>query len=352
MKTDIEVLVVEDSPVARMRLCRLIGATPGLAVADALGDGRQAVDWVLRRRPDIVLMDINLPRMDGLAATREIMERCPVPVVVMSSITRAESHGATFQAIGAGALAFVAKPADPAAGEDHSFAARHLVETLRRMAGVKVVTRRRSGSRPAPPPRIAPGTFRPLVAAVGASTGGPPALRELLGSLGRGFPLPLLVAQHISPGFEVPLANWLGQEGTLPVRVARAGESPEPGVCLVAPGGSHMTVAADGRIRIETPRSPDGPTPSVDRLFASLRELYGGRVVAALLTGMGRDGADELLRLRQAGALTLAQDEESSAIFGMPGEAVRAGAAVHVLPPASIAQAMLLALRTSSGQNG
>lgn len=338
--TPIGVLVAEDSAVTREYLVHLLGQDGTLRVVAACRNGLEAVEQVERLRPDVVLMDVHMPGLDGYQATRRIMERVPTPIVMMSATLTPEEAATSFETLSAGALTLVAKPAGP---DDprHQASVRHLFDTLKLVAGVKVV--RRFPRRPppaAPAPRPAAAGRRVRVVTIGASTGGPQVLAEILQALPDDFPLPVLVVQHIAPGFVGGLVAWLGQLTGLTVKVAEAGEALRPATVYVAPDGLQMGVAAGDRIRLARETAEDGFCPSASYLFATVAEAYGRAAAGVLLSGMGRDGAAGLGRLRQAGGLTIAQDPESCVVSGMPGEAVRLGAAEHVLPPERIAAAL------------
>ena len=333
----IRVLVAEDSAVVREYLLYLLDQAAGLQVVGTARDGLDAVEQATRLKPDVILMDVHMPRLNGYDATRRIMEEIPAPIVMISASFNRDEVGMTFEALKAGALTVLEKPAGP----DHPLhaeQARQLVETLRLMAEVKVI--RRWPRRQTPPaPRLdAPLNRRIRIVAVGASTGGPAVIAEILEKLPRGFETPLLLVQHIAPGFVKGLADWLGGQTSLTVKLAEPGEPVRPGTVYVAPDKCQMGVSKDERIRLTNGEAAvDGFSPSASYLFRSVAETYQRSAMGVLLTGMGRDGAAGLLRLREVGGLTVAQDKESSVIFGMPGEAVRLGAAELVLSPEEIA---------------
>ncbi|OGL61830.1 MAG: chemotaxis response regulator protein-glutamate methylesterase [Candidatus Tectomicrobia bacterium RIFCSPLOWO2_12_FULL_69_37] len=336
----IRVLVAEDSAVTREYLVYLLGRDPGLEVAGAARDGQEALDEAKRLRPDVILMDVHMPRMNGYEATRRIMEEAPVPIVMVSASLSMDETAMTFQALQAGALTVAEKP--PGLDHpDHAAVARRLVETVKSMAEVKVVRRWPRRERPALPPRPArPSSRKVQLIAIGASTGGPAALSEILRNLPGDLGVPVLVVQHIAAGFVPGLTEWLEKQTPLTVKLAEAEETARPGVVYVAPDGWQMGVTKDFRIRLTKAPSLNGFCPSVDYLFRSVAEFHGHSAIGVLLTGMGRDGAEGLLHLRQAGGVSIVQDEESSVVFGMPGEAVRIGAAEFVLAPEEIAGAI------------
>lgn len=345
----IKVLVVEDSPVVREFLVHILGSDPGILVVGTAHDGEEALDAVRRTRPDVVTMDIHMPKLNGLEATRRIMETDALPIVIVSGSEQPDEVATTFDAMEAGALAVLRRPAG-LGHPDHEATAHELVQTVKLMAEVKVVRRwprRRPGE---PVPRLeemglAPAKLR--IVAIGASTGGPPVLQTILAALPKNFPVPIVIVQHMAAGFSPGFTEWLAQSSALPVHLAAHGEVLLPGHVYVAPDEMQMHVARRDRIVLAQDPPENGLRPSVSSLFRSVAEVYGCNVVAGLLTGMGRDGAEELRLLRQKGAVTFVQDKNSSVVHGMPGEAIRLDAAMLVLPPEKIA-----ALLTSIANNG
>lgn len=334
----IRVLVAEDSLTTREYLVHLLSQDPALQVIGMVKNGLEAMDQAERLRPDVILMDVHMPVMSGYEATRQIMERVPTPVVMVSSSMSQDQVAMTIQALAAGALTVVDKPSG-VGHPDSDKTAGQLQETVRLMAGVKVVRRwpRRDASvlRPANPAQLG---SHVKILAIGASTGGPAVLAEILGGLPLQFPVPILVVQHIAPGFIAGLVEWIGQSTPLRVKLGESGETVQSGTVYVAPYGLQMGITKDRQIRLAKGPPENNFCPSVSYLFQSLAESFGRVAAGILLTGMGQDGAGGLLELRRAGGVTIAQDEETSAIFGMPGEAVRLGAAQYVLSPKQIAQ--------------
>ncbi|MHB1937188.1 MAG: chemotaxis-specific protein-glutamate methyltransferase CheB [Acidobacteriaceae bacterium] len=339
----INVLVVEDSPVVREFLVHVLSSDPSIRVVGTARDGEEALDAVRRYRPDVITMDIHMPNMDGLEATRHIMETDPTPIVIVSGSTDPNETAMTFRAMEAGALAVLMRP-NGIGHPDHETTARELVQTVKLMSEVKVVRRWPRVRRDAPvPPLVKVGLARvpapaPMrIVAIGASTGGPPALHTILAGLPKAFPVPLLIVQHMAPGFIRGFAEWLAQSASLPVHVATHGETLFPGHVYVAPDEFQMKVGHSGKIVLTEDPPENGLRPSVSYLFRSVAEVYGCDAVGGLLTGMGRDGAGELLLLKEKGAITFAQDKDSSVVHGMPGEAIKLDAATFVLPPDKIA---------------
>lgn len=334
----IRVLLVEDSRAQRELLSGMLSAG-GFQLAGVVASGAAAVEAAGRLRPDVIAMDIHMPGLDGYEATRQIMQRCPTPIVLISN-----SGGDTAQrsvaALSAGALAVVRKPGAPH-HPDHSQERANLLTTLRLMAGVRVVTRfERHLPAPLPGP-AAPAGARPRVLALAASTGGPAAVQTVLQGLGADFGLPVLLVQHIARGFIEPLVQWLNSTVPLRVRIASQGELLLAGRVYVAPDDHHL-LAGGGASAALRPAAPgDRFSPSADVLFESVAQVYGAQAVGVIMTGMGDDGARGLQRLRQAGAHTIGQDRDSCVVYGMPDVAGRLGAVVQVAPLDGIAAAVL-----------
>ena len=332
----IKVLVVEDSRVPREFIVHILNASPGIRVIGTASNGEEALEAVQRLQPDVITMDIHMPGLDGLETTRRIMETRPTPIVIVSGSINPHDVAMTFRATEAGALAALPLPKD-------TLTAREMVQAVRLMSEVKVVRRwvRVQRDKPAAYPaeaklaQHAPAEVR--VVALGASTGGPPILKTILAGLPGNFPAPLLIVQHMSSGFSQGFVEWLSQSSLLPVRLAVHGERILPAHVYVAPDEFQMKMESGGRIALLRDEHENGMCPSVSCLFRSVAEVYGCHAVAGLLTGMGRDGADELKLLREQGAVTFAQDKESSVVHGMPGEAIKLDAAMFVVAPQEIA---------------
>ncbi len=341
----VRVLVVEDSLTARRYLCEVLGADPGIEVVGEAADGKRAIELCAALRPDAVTLDMMLPVMSGLAATEYIMAHCPTPILIVSSSTNRGELFKTYEALAAGALEVLEKPLGSEADADWE---HRLVETVRLISRIRVIThprgRARQRAQDAAGPRVAPQTDRASaqrfrLVGIGASTGGPAALVELLSGLPPGFPLPVLIVLHIDEPFAASFADWL--DGQTPHRVRFAAEGQllgPPGVWL-APPGQHLVVR-DHQLQLESTAERHSCRPSVDVLFESLARECGSAAMACLLTGMGRDGAQGLLEIHRAGGFTIAQDEASCVVYGMPREAVLLGAAECVLPLAEIGPAL------------
>ncbi len=337
------VLVVDDSATIRDRLCDVLQSAPGFEVVGSADNGEMAVELCRQLQPDVVTMDMMMPGLDGLAATERIMASCPTPILVVSaSFNRAEVFH-TYDALAAGAVDVLDKPTgDEAPGEWE----RRFLSAVRVVSRIQVIThhrgRRRSlarGATPADAHRPAPREM--AVIAIGASTGGPAAVVELFRHLPVAIGVPVLLVIHLNPQFGHAFADWLDAQSPWRARFARDGEAlaSSIGTIMLAPPGLHTRVEA-GRVRLD-----DGPErfsckPSVDVLFESVALEFGADVAAALLTGMGRDGAAGLLAIRRAGGETIAQDEATSVVYGMPREAAVIGAAQRILPLPEIAPAL------------
>jgi two-component system chemotaxis response regulator CheB len=329
----IRVLVAEDSPTTRALLVAILASDPEIEVGGEARDGVEAVELTRALRPDVITMDIRMPRLDGFEATREIMITAPTPIVIVTASMVARDVETSMHALKAGALTVLPKPGGP---QDPNFeaATRQLVAQVKAMAQVKVVRHWRPiapANREAEParPRAAP---RGRVVALAASTGGPAALHRLLSDLPAGFPVPLLAVQHITPGFVGGLVDWLNKAGGPRVKVAADGEPLAPGTVYVAPDDRHLDVSPRRAVALAETPPVGGFRPSGTALFEAVARVYGAAAVAVILTGMGDDGVEGLRAVRRAGGRVLAQDEKSSVVFGMPGAAVAAGLADDVLP--------------------
>ena len=347
----IRVLVVEDSLTVRKHLSAILAADPEIQVVGEAEDGKRAIELCLEHRPDVITMDMMLPVMSGLAATEYIMAHCPTPILVVSSSTNRGELFRTYDALAAGALDVFEKMKGT---EPDGVWERDFVANVRLAAKIRVITHPRGRLKkfeqpaitPFEPPLASP-TRKPELVVIGASTGGPGAIVEVLRGLPKAFQLPVLFVLHINEPFGMAFAEWL--DGQTPRRVTypKDGDpiSSAVGRVVMAPGGRHLTLR-DGRLRFTLDPERHSCRPSIDVLFESAAREYGAAVTACLLTGMGRDGAAGLLAVRKAGGLTIAQDEATSVIYGMPKEAARLGAAGRILPLAEIGPAIAAADET------
>jgi len=349
----VRVMVVEDSPVIQGLLRHIIGADPRLDLVATLSSAEEALAALPRVKPDVISMDIRLPGMDGLEATRLIMSRQPTPIVVIADAVADRSLMISMNALRAGALAVVEKPAG-FGHEGHNAIAETIRTQLFIMSQVPVIRQRAfrpsdSAATSRLSPNVQAGLVRPRIVAIVASTGGPSALARLLGALPVDFPLPILVVQHMGTPFLAGFAAWLDSLVALKVRVAVDGELAEPSGVYVAPGDSHLRLTHDARLRLTLDGPVAGQRPSGTVLFRSLAETAGAASLGVLLTGMGEDGAEGLLAMRRVGANTLTEDESTAVVYGMPKAAVRLGASALSLPLDGIAGEML---RLTAGPDG
>jgi two-component system chemotaxis response regulator CheB len=340
----IKVLIVEDSVAMQQLLMHAISSDPTLTVVGIASDGEEALGAVAKYHPDVIAMDWQMPKLDGLQATRIIMETTPTPIVIVTGSITANDSAVSFRMIEAGALAIVQKPP----GVDHSDFKREaelLTRTLRLMSEVKLVKRFARNTREHKNANSSVGSngrreSDVQVIAIGASTGGPNVLQKILSGLPKDLPIPLFIVQHIAKGFTAGLVEWLQNTTKFPLHVASHGEFTVPGHGYVAPDDFHMGIERGPKIVLNHNGLENGLRPSVACLFRSVAQNFGPNAVGVLLTGMGRDGADELKMMKDKGAVTFVQDEESSIIYGMPGEAIKLNAATYVLSPEEITLAL------------
>jgi two-component system, chemotaxis family, protein-glutamate methylesterase/glutaminase len=369
--TPIRVLLVDDSPLTLTVLKRALATAPEIQVVGTAADGREALARMEELKPTVVCTDFQMPVMDGLELTREIMARCPCPILVVSAVVGEAHPERVFALLEAGAIDVFPKPSgglpagSPAAEElirKIKIASRVFVFPRRGGSkgdgtigrggagkgvgtGLPTPTQERNGSFPITPAPAA----RPRLLAIGASTGGPKALQSILSRLPADFPAPVLCVQHISLGFLEGLVEWLSSQCRIRVEIARSGVSPRAGHVYFPQEDTHLTLDDGGCLRATNAPPVEGHRPSVSTTFLSVARCCGAAAVAVLLTGMGRDGVEGMQAIARAGGVTIAQDEASSVVFGMPKEAIAAGAARHVLPPEEIAR-MLLGKVTWAGR--
>ena len=349
--TRIRVLVVDDSATVRMRLIQVLASDPEIEVVGEATDGRAAIDRCLELRPDVITMDMMLPVMSGLAATEYIMAHRPTPILIVSASTNRGELFRTYEALAAGAVDVLEKPRGDEA--DGVWEAAFLTR-LKLVSRIPVITHLRARLRLPPGEAVVPGAgqlpARPGgtgarrvfgALAVGASTGGPGALVELFGALPAKFPLPIFVVLHLGGPFGSAFPEWLEARTGRHVAFAVDGElvSATRGRVTMAPPDRHLSIR-DGELRLSQEAERFSCRPAVDVLFESLARSSGPPPIACLLTGMGRDGAAGMLEIRQRGGATIAQDEASCVVYGMPREAVILGAAERVLSMADIGPAV------------
>jgi two-component system response regulator WspF len=324
------IAIVNDVVMAVEAVRRVLHRSGQHEIAWIARDGEEAVMKCQKDTPDLILMDLYMPRMGGAEATRRIMARTPCAIVVVTGDVE-HNASAVFEAMGAGALDAVNTPVLDDMGPSGAAPLLNKVETIRRLLGTG--TSKPTSTKPAGVRSVSP----PTMIVVGASAGGPAALGKVLSSLPAGFPASLVVVQHVDAQFAESLARWLNDQTALEVRLAREGDRPEPGVVLLAGTEDHLVFLSTGRLAY-TPQPEDcSYRPSVDVFMRSADRYWPGNMIGVLLTGMGRDGAEGLRLLRDHGHHTIAQDEASSAVFGMPKAAAQLGAAREVLPLDQIA---------------
>lgn len=348
MPQPINVLLVDDSPTALAILKQIVDGAPGMRTVGVAHDGEDALAAIARLDPQVVCTDLHMPRMSGLALVQEIMATCARPILVVSISVQDDDRENAFALLEAGAVEVCPKPRGGDLLEAAAFC-EELVRKIRVVAGVQVVTRRRlrraEGGRPeAARPAASNGAAmtvdhlaRARILAIGASTGGPVALRAIFAALPADFPLPVVCVQHISGEFLPGMVSWLQGHTRLAVKIADPAEVCTPGTIYFPPPEAHLEIASAVRLQVSRAGAVDGHRPSVTALFRSVAQVFGNQGVGVLLTGMGVDGADGLAAIRAAGGVTIAQNQETCVVFGMPGQAVAIGAAQHVLPIDQIA---------------
>lgn len=335
----IRVLIAEDSVTARELLAAMLSADPDIEVIGMAKDGREAVELTKALKPDLVTMDIHMPVMDGFEATKQIMIEAPTPIIIVTASLDVNDVKVSMEALRVGALALLDKPALGAG--DFQAACARVVGTAKAMAGVKVVRHFAPRSSPLPPQAQSTPTERPpqgrvRLVAIAASTGGPAALARIFADLPGGFPVPIVVVQHITKGFVAGMATWLNSSCPLQIRVAQEGEALQPSTVYLAPDDAHLGIDSHLRTRLNHGDPINGFRPSATYTFQSVAKVLGPSAVSVILTGMGQDGVAGLAAVKKAGGRIAAQDEASSVVFGMPGAAIAQGLADRVLPLAGV----------------
>jgi two-component system chemotaxis response regulator CheB len=342
----IKVLIAEDSPSVAAIMRDLLKRDPEIDVVGWAKSGREAVSMRNALEPDVITMDLNMPLMGGLEAIRTICTTRPVPILVISSLIESRDSELAFEALRCGALDVMGKPSSVGPGGFTGIG-----EELKfRIKAVSRIHAMRRYNRPAPghPPKRKPQAGRKLkqpLVVIGASTGGPPALAKVLGGLPRYFPVPIAIVQHIATGFIAGLRQWLERQSALPVQVAADDVPLQSGHVYLAPDDRHLEIGPGRILTLNSEEPSRGHRPSVDRLMDSAARIYGPDVVGVLLTGMGRDGAQGLRSIRDAGGRTIVQDEDTSLVFGMPREAILNDAAEIVSPLERIAGEIVEAIQ-------
>jgi two-component system chemotaxis response regulator CheB len=358
-----KVLIVDDSFTAREYLKYILDSTGNFQVVGMAEDGEEAVEKVKTVHPDVVVMDFYMPKMNGNEATRKIMETYPVPIVAVSATWFPELVQEAFLAMESGAVAAIAKPRG-ASGSKSDDSVEKFLQTVKLMSEVKVV--RRFSRYPKAGVSFTDSTRRPVpealtitepktvnseidIVAIGASTGGPPIIETILSNLPKHFSSPILIVQHISEGFLNGMIEWLSKCVRFLVHIPNDGDQIMPGHAYFAPCGFHMGVTKKGKIILSKDPPEKNLRPAASYLFRSVAESFGKRAIGVLLTGMGADGALELKTMKDRGAITMAQDKESSVVHGMPGEAIKLGGVDYVLSPKEIAEMLVRLVGENQG---
>lgn len=332
-------LLVDDSLLTLAILKRILSTTPEIQVVGTATNGQEALDIISNLQPDVICTDLHMPVMDGFELTKAVMKKFPRPILVLSISVQKGQTSNIFQLLEAGAIDVMAKPLGEV-GMDYGLNAQELVSKIKIVAGVRVIGRlgnAASGNNVLSAIKAAP----PRIIGIGASTGGPQAFQEILTHLPGNFPVPVICVQHISEEFIEGMVDWLAPQCQLKITTAEAGVVPRSGTAYFPSVGTHLEIDSQGRLECTNGLIYDGHRPSVSVTFKSLAQHYGSEAAGILLTGMGRDGVDGMLAIARAGGTTIAQDEESSIVFGMPKEAIAANAARYVLPLSKIAPALL-----------
>ncbi len=336
----VKILIVDDSAFMRNALSNMLSSDPEIKIVGTARDGLEAIEKVDSLKPDVVTMDVEMPRMDGITALKHIMERNPVPVIMVSSIAT-EGAKVTLDALDLGAVDFIPKNLSELSVNIVKIK-EILIDKIKHIARKGIAKRRispalahKSIELPKVMPARAIGERRIGIVSIGTSTGGPKALQEIIPKLPKDFPTPIVIAQHMPPNFTGPFAERLNQLSQITVKEAEEGESLRPGVALVAPGGGHMRVARkrgiDTVISISENKEDFIYRPSVDALMLSVSECFPGRALGVILTGMGHDGMSGMIAMKKTGARIFAQNEETCVVYGMPKAVVDAGIADKVL---------------------
>jgi two-component system chemotaxis response regulator CheB len=348
----IKVLIVEDSPVMQELLAYTLNSDPVFNIVGIAADGEKAIKMVMEKHPDVIAMDCYMPKIDGQQATRKIMEIKPTPIVIVTGSLTTKDVAITFSLVEAGALAIVKKP-HSINHPEYQNDARVLIQTLKLMSEVKVVKRITPISKVNVPakPIIEKNLKAESEIKIVAIGGGPLVIQKIILGLPAKFPVPVLIVQHISPGFVNGFVEWLANTTNFPLHIASQGEYPLPGHIYIAPDGFHMGVENGPRIVLSDHAPENGLRPSVAFLFRTVAEIFGSGAIGVLLTGMGHDGAKELKLMKDNGAITIGQSEESSVVFGMPGEAIKLNAAAHILSPKEISTALVTLIETRMNTN-
>lgn len=345
MPDPISVLLVEDSPVALEILDRLLSSSPDIKVVGKATNGKEALDLIPKLEPKVICTDLHMKQMDGLELTKQVMENHPRPILVISTSVQKEDTNTIFELLQAGAVDVFPKP-NTGLASDYEQVKRDLINKIKILSGVTVFTKRQAPAINTSNtannftfPNNINGAIK--VITIGASTGGPQALHKIIAQLPANLPVPVICTQHISQGFLQGLVDWLDSECKVKVKIAQVGEIPAPGTVYFAPDRTHLELDSQGKFIYGSSVPVDGHCPSVTVTFKSVARFYGKASMSILLTGMGKDGALGMQAISQVGGITIAQDEKTCVVFGMPSEAIALGVVQHVLPVQDIAPLLL-----------
>ncbi len=360
MLSPIKLLLVEDSPVVTIVLKRIFDSSPEIQVVGTASNGLEALELIPKVQPEVICTDLNMAPMNGLEFTQEVMKKYPLPILVISASVQVGDTQNVFQLLTAGALDVFPKPINGLVS-DYARLGNQLIAKIKILSGVKVFTRHPKMVQTEDNKKIVKITQVPVhnyklsnenvksptikVLAIGASTGGPQALYAIISKLPANFPVPVICVQHISEGFLQGLVKWLACESKLQVKIAGLGELPQAGIVYLPPEKRHLELDSHGRFIYSQADKFAGHCPSITVTFKSVAKFYGRTAAGVLLTGMGRDGAEGMLAIAQLGGLTIAQDQATCVVFGMPKEAIALGAAQYVLPVSAIASLLLAKLK-------
>ncbi len=343
----IRVFVVEDSPLMCKILTTLLNNDPQILVVGVALDGKEALDLLPHLKPDIITLDMDLPVIDGLEVTRQVMAFHPTPILIVSSSVFKTGMEKVFRAISFGALDVMDKSDLISKGERKS--GEELIEKIKNLTRVKPLDREFLGFREEKAgtefKKPKGGCIHRIVAMV-ASTGGPQALIKILKSLPENFPCGIVIVQHIASGFLPGMVDWLNKECKIKVKIGEDQETIRPGVAYIAPDHFQMRVVEGGRISLSDEPPTNGHRPSGDILLESVAKVYGKGSIGVILTGMGKDGAIGIKMIKQFRGRTIAQEEKSCVVFGMPHAAIETGAVDRILPPERIAEELLCLVRS------
>jgi two-component system chemotaxis response regulator CheB len=352
----IKVFLVEDSPIALTILERILQSSSEIKIVGTASNGRDALEKIPKLQPNVICTDLHMSKMDGLELTKQVMAKYPRPILVISNSVSDKQSDNVFQLLQAGAIDVFPKPVSGMPSE-YELVKQELIGKIKILAGVKVLTKHPSKESIPKTQLVTSSAYSTTkitsdnfinstikLIAIGSSTGGPQALHKILSQLPNNFPVPIVCIQHISVGFLQGLVTWLDSECKLKVKVAEKGELPTPGYVYFAPENHHLELNSLGKFIYSNLPPIDGHCPSVTATFRSIAKFYNDNTAAVLLTGMGRDGAVGMQDIFKAGGLTIAQDENSCVVFGMPKEAIALGAGRYILAIEEIAPLLTKAI--------